>query len=408
MARKWIQAFPGIRYYEHETRRQKNGRADRYYAIRYSRDGKQVEEGLGWATENWTTDKAQSVLAKIKEGIRTGLGPRSLAEMRRANVERMVANADAGDAITVADFFDTYYVPAAQKRKRTWSHDVGRFDKGIRPSLGEMPLRAVTRDHIEELMDSLRGDGLAESTVLQYVAVMRQVFNLAKVTLIDGRPLLDGTITPIDGVQLPGASQERERFLQFHEADALIEAAKNLPVEDGYLLHVVDLVDLIRLALNTGLRFGELMRLQWSDVSLVNAFLSVRVEKHRKPGGKVPLNQEALQVLRTRNCRRVRKEMHVFPAERVGKDGCVLRRLYAMAVDAAELNAESTSARDKVVFHTLRHTFGSWLALAGTDIYRSKTLMRHKTIKMTMRYAHLLPDATRDAVEHLRPTGHGD
>ena len=80
------------------------------------------------------------------------------------------------------------------------------------------------------------------------------------------------------------------------------------------------------------------------------------------------------------------------------------------AVDACELNKDSTSARDKVVFHTLRHTFGSWLAMAGTDIYRIKTLMRHKTIKMTMRYAHLLPDATRDAVENLRPqtTAHED
>jgi integrase len=51
----------------------------------------------------------------------------------------------------------------------------------------------------------------------------------------------------------------------------------------------------------------------------------------------------------------------------------------------------------------LRHTFASWLALAGVDIYRIKTLMRHKTIDMTMRYAHLLPDATRQAVYNLTP-----
>ena len=61
-------------------------------------------------------------------------------------------------------------------------------------------------------------------------------------------------------------------------------------------------------------------------------------------------------------------------------------------------------ARHKVVFHTLRHTFASWLAMAGTDIYRIKTLMRHKTITMTMRYAHLIPDATRAAVHNLRPS----
>ena len=411
MAMKWTTAAPGVRYREHPDRRQRNGRPDRYYAIRYyDANGKQREEGLGWATDDWSVDKAQGILAKLKEAARTGTGPRTLAELRAQNSQRRMEDSDSADTITLAQFFDDYYTPAAKKRKRTWSHDVGRFDKGIRESLGDVPIRGLSKDHLEELMDALRSEGLAESTVLQYIAVMRQVFSLARITMIDGAPLWSAGITPVDEIILPGASEERERFLQFAEADALIDAAKNLEVDATYLPHLVDLVDLIKMGLNTGLRFGELIRLEWADVSLVNAFLIVRAERHRKTGGRVPLNTEVLQVLRDRNKRRLKGETLVFSPERAGKGGYTLRRLYMLAVDACELNKDSTSARDKVVFHTLRHTFGSWLAMAGTDIYRIKTLMRHKTIKMTMRYAHLLPDATRDAVENLRPqtTAHED
>ena len=68
MAMKWTTAAPGVRYREHPDRRQRNGRPDRYYAIRYyDANGKQREEGLGWATDDWSVDKAQGILAKLKE-----------------------------------------------------------------------------------------------------------------------------------------------------------------------------------------------------------------------------------------------------------------------------------------------------------------------------------------------------
>lgn len=404
MAVKWITVAPGVRYYEHPTRRQKNGRLDRYFAIRHSAAGRRQEEGLGWASEGWSAEKAQGVLAKLKEAARTGEGPQSLADLREANLRRRVEASSAADDITVAEFFDEYYVPAAKKRKRTWYSDKGRFDKGIRSRLGNVPFRGLTKEHMEELMEALRSEGLKESTVLQYMAIVRQMFTLAKITMFGSVPLWTSAISPVNEVELPEGSEERERFLSYEEADALIAAARSLPVETDYMPLLADLVDLIRLALNTGLRFGELMRLEWTDISLQHAFLTVRIERRRKTGGKVPLNQEALEVLRARNRHRRRGDSAVFPPDRTGKDGCILRRLYALAVDTCELNKDSTGSRDKVVFHTLRHTFGSWLAIAGTDIYRIKALMRHKTITMTMRYAHLLPDATRDAVNHLRPT----
>ncbi|WP_206442820.1 tyrosine-type recombinase/integrase [Aliarcobacter cryaerophilus] len=57
--------------------------------------------------------------------------------------------------------------------------------------------------------------------------------------------------------------------------------------------------------------------------------------------------------------------------------------------------------KNKVVIHTLRHTFASHLAINGTPIFTIQKLMNHKDIKMTMRYAKLSPDSGREAVLNL-------
>ena len=70
-------------------------------------------------------------------------------------------------------------------------------------------------------------------------------------------------------------------------------------------------------------------------------------------------------------------------------------------VDSIGLNKGITDTRNKVVFHTLRHTFASWLAMAGVDIYTIKELMGHSDIKMTQRYMHLAPNKFTSAVAVL-------
>ena len=63
------------------------------------------------------------------------------------------------------------------------------------------------------------------------------------------------------------------------------------------------------------------------------------------------------------------------------------------------LNADDR--KNRVVIHTLRHTFASHLAINGTPIFTIQKLMNHKDIKMTMRYAKLSPDSGRESVEQL-------
>jgi len=58
----------------------------------------------------------------------------------------------------------------------------------------------------------------------------------------------------------------------------------------------------------------------------------------------------------------------------------------------SRFNKGVTDPRQKITFHTLRHTFASWLAIQGTHILTIKELLGHQTLAMTERYSHLIPE----------------
>ena len=250
-------------------------------------------------------------------------------------------------------------------------------------------------------MDKLEDDEAAPSTIKQYVTILRRAYNIAKDAVIDGAPLFSGkNPASATGLILPKVINDRERFFSGGEIADILDNAAKLPD--------MDLHDAIVISLNAGLRLGEIARLDWMDVNLASKIVSVREESQRKPGGKVPMNADCVAVFKRR-----RKT-----AEGGGRVGPVFphpcgfqrwtyiqSKAFRELVDELKLN-EGIDAKDRqrrVVFHTLRHTFGSWLAINGTDIYRIQKLMRHREISMTMRYSHLYVDHTAEAVHNLKP-----
>lgn len=75
--------------------------------------------------------------------------------------------------------------------------------------------------------------------------------------------------------------------------------------------------------------------------------------------------------------------------------------IFERVIKKLGFNDGITDNRQKLTFHSLRHTFASWLALSGEQLPVIKELMRHKNINMTMRYAHLIPSHKRRAVEKI-------
>src|SRR6516165_8707671 len=112
MTEKWATVAPGIRARKHPTRKH-GARLDRYFTLRFSANGRQVEEALGWASEGWTVARAQEELIRLRQAKRTGKGPATLREEAAANrrAEQQRAEEEASQARrekTVADLWDRY------------------------------------------------------------------------------------------------------------------------------------------------------------------------------------------------------------------------------------------------------------------------------------------------------------
>ena len=388
MARHYIKtAFVGVRYREHETR--KHGvRPDRYFFVRYKLDGKDKEEGLGWSSQGWTAQKAAEKLAKLKEAQRTGEGAITLAEKRQQATAVRQAEVEARaveerDNISLAQVWEKYLpVTQANKAAHTAYAEEAAYRLWLSPTLAGKPLRDIKPIHLERIKKTMADAGRSAQTIRHVLAALRQVFNFAK------RHGLYAGDNPVSLVKKPSADARRLRFLSHDEADRLLAAL----AERESNVH-----DMALLALHCGLRAGEIFSLTWGDVDIERGVLILRDTKSGK--NRAAYMTEAVSSM-------------LGSMERQGPDDLVflsanggrivqISETFNRVVTAQGLNNGVTDPRQKVVFHTLRHTFASWLVEQGIDLYSVKELMGHGTLAMTERYSHLSPDKLRRAVKTL-------
>lgn len=389
MAVKWISSkFPGVRYYEH-TDRKHGVRFDRYYAIRAQVGGKRREEGLGWASEGWSEQKAATVLAELKKAHITGEGAQSLAEKRaQAEAERKaVLEAEAQERranITFGEVWAKYH-PIAQHNKapHTAYSEEALYRIWLSPVLAARPMKDIAPIHLERIKKNLAKEGRSAQTIRHALACVRQVFNFAK---------HNGFFTgdnPVTRVKKPAADARRVRFLTPDEATRLLEAL----IARSPATH-----DMALLALNAGLRAGEIFSLTWADLDFGNAVITLRDTKSGKTR-QVPMTSTVQTMLETRKAQAADKAL-VFPSEKGGRMVQV-SETFNRVVAALGFNEGVEDRRQKVVFHTLRHTCASWLVQNGVPLITVGRLLGHSTLAMTERYSHLAPDHFKQAVDTL-------
>jgi len=172
--------------------------------------------------------------------------------------------------------------------------------------------------------------------------------------------------------------QGRLRWLTEGEAICLLEACRKSQNKA--------LADLVEFSLFTGLRRGETLGLTWDRVDRPRGVVRLDLTKsgHRR---EVPLSSNADAVMARRWSD--------------GAAGFVFgSRNWATFQSAWEV-ALTRAKVDGFRFHDLRHTFASWLVQRGRPLREVQELLGHKTIAMTMRYAHLAPEHLRSAVAVL-------
>lgn len=194
---------------------------------------------------------------------------------------------------------------------------------------------------------------------------------------------------PVKLIKQPKFDNKRIRFLTKEEAKTLLEALKkNTP----------EVHDMAVLSLFGGLRLGEIMALHWADVSFEHKTITILDPKSKK-NRHCFINQQILSVLQERFQGQNKDEL-VFPTKE-GTQKSFLSKSFAKTVNQLKLNENIADQRQKIVFHSLRHTFASWLVQNGTPIYTVAELMGHSTFEMTQRYAHLAPDTLQSAASSL-------
>lgn len=267
-----------------------------------------------------------------------------------------------------------------------------------------LPPEQVDNHAVERFLDRLRERGLSTRTREKLRSQVAAVLTFGvEQGWIDSTPL----------VRTRRRRRRRaQAALKFYSPEQVELIARNLGERDG---------DLVRVAAYTGLREGELLALRWSDVDFKAR--SIRVERSRTAGvvdlpksGRtrvVPMGRRAAQTL-DRHARRTgdRSTGLVFKGDRGEHlDPSALRRRWAKALDTI---IKDDPSFPRLVFHALRHSYGTALARRGASVVNIQAFMGHADLSTTMIYLHYAPhdddaqivdDAFGDIAPDLRVSG---
>jgi integrase len=215
--------------------------------------------------------------------------------------------------------------------------------------------------------------------------------------------------SPLDEVARPRKEEKTKAFLKPDDIEKILRAIdahrKMREEEPGPTPRDEWMKELIRVAVGTGLRRGELLNLRWGDIDLDAGRLVVRNRDGftTKNGHErtVPLRGDALETLRAMDEARSRSEIGTLDNEPVFVDADGnppkpdrVSKRFKFYVRKAKL-----SDREELSFHSCRHTTGSWLSMQGVPLRVISEILGHSNTQVTEMYSHLSPDVMDRAME---------
>lgn len=284
---------------------------------------------------------------------------------------------------TLGDLVDRYIesvLPTKPKAYRTqqemqlrwWKKEIGyKILADVSP-----PLIAECRDKL--LREStVRGVQRSPATTVRYLAALSHAFTVA----INEWQWLEHS--PLSKIKKPTEPRGRVRYLNDDERELLLQACRE---SDSPLLYPMTV-----LAITTGMRHGEIAKMQWKDVDFERETIILHETKNgeRRVAPLVGLSRDLLRELS-----RVRRidNLYVFPSEQSGNPAN-LRRPWNAAIKKAGI--------EDFHFHDLRHTAASYLAMNGATLAEIAEVLGHKTLSMVKRYAHLSEAHTASVVKRM-------
>ena len=350
--------YPGV-YYLKGTSIGSN-KPERIYYLMYRKNGKLIEEKAGRQyQDDMTSARAATVRAQRIEGKQL-----SNKEQRRATEYKKNALINKW---TINRLWEEY---KTQHTLKGLVQDENRYKNYIKGNFGSKePHNLIPLD-----VDRLRINLLKKKspqTVKHILTLLRRIINFGV-----NKHLCQGLNFRIE---MPSVDNEKTEDLTPEQLEKLIQA---IDIDTHR-----DAANLMKLCLFTGMRRGELFRLQWQHIDFHRGFINI-VDSKGGQDQKIPMNDGTRQVLESH----LRTDSpYVFPG-RGGKQRTEIKRPVNRIKERAGL------PKDFRPLHGLRHVYASMLASSGqVDMYTLQKLLTHKSPAMTQRYAHLRDDALQRA-----------
>ena len=350
--------YPGVFY--REARRIGGRGKERVYYIVFKKNGKVHEEKVGRQyVDAMTPAQAAHMRSGRIEGKR--LSPKELREARER--QRWAKT----NKWTIDRLWDHY-------RRQRGDYATLRTDKSnykhLKRKFGDKEPKEIIQRDVDWLRFSLSRRKKPQ-TVKHVLQLLKRIINFGV-----NKGLCQGLNFKIE---MPKVHNLKTEDLTRGQLKRLFEAIDE--DED------IQAANILRMALFTGMRRGELFKLKWEDVDFERRVIQIRNPKGG-PDQKIPLNNAAREVLASHPRS---GSPHIF----FGRDG---KQRTEMRAPVNRIRKRAKLPEGFRPFHGLRHVYASMLASSGkVDMYTLQKLLTHKSPQMTQRYAHLRDETLKRA-----------
>lgn len=293
--------------------------------------------------------------------------------------------------ITLDDVANKYF---SSKENTTSTHErLSKYNKHISPILGKYSITNIKKTDLENLKENVVEDkNLSKKTANMIIELFSTIFNFGF------HEELYETVNPALKVKRYKIKNTRERFLRVSEIEELYKYAisKDEEKEHGDILEVFT-----KLALTTGARLEGILNIKKRDIDLQSEIIRITDFKN---DGEVYSGYitDTTRELLDKKLQLLNYNDHLVSFNNDGKQITARQlqtRLKPVLDDLFNIGLEKDDRANRIVIHSLRHTFASQLALANVPIRQIQELLNHSDIRQTMKYAKLQDDANKKAIQ---------
>ena len=340
---------------------------DQSFFIRYKRNGKSVEEKAGRSNQGWNAEKAYQLRTERMSGT-------SAAGNELQSNSDLLSQQDW----TFSKIFSEYL--RLRNKLKGRANDIYRFKNYLEKEFANITPSCVTQDDIERFKHNLQNRELKPATIRHVLELLRRLANFAA-----KNNLCSGLSFKIQMPKVENYKTEELTNAQLQKLMQVLEEESDIQVSN-----------LVRLALYTGMRRGELFNLNWGDIDFYNKTITVKSDK-KGDQPTIPLNEMAEKVL-VEHAHTEKGSKFVFPG-RGGKKRTECKR------PLLRIRKKAGLPDDFRILQGLRHVYASMLVSSGkVDLETLQSLLTQKSPLMTQRYAHLL-DESRTNSENIIADG---